>query len=293
MRRTAIFNRNLEKIRKHNEDYDKKLTTYRMSVNQFTDLSRTERSAYLGLKEEDLSRYVIPDAPSPSPERIPRSVDWVKKGMVQPVQNQGNCGSCWAFAAVATIEPTIAIHKNKSVKLSEQSLLDCIDEYGCEGGHLHVAFGYIMRNGIPLAENHPYVHKDEECPDKFKPPLYYIKGCGAIEPRNETLMRKIVADRPVAVTLRVNVDLMQYGNGTFDSPSCDSAPRNHAVVIVGYGKSNGVRYWKVRNSWGKKWGDQGYFKIKRGVNMCGIADIAHYVVLGDGEDYVTSRRRKG
>ena len=53
---------------------------------------------------------------------------------------------------------------------------------------------------------------------------------------------------------------------------------NHAVLAVGYGNdaTSGLDYWIVKNSWGTEWGDQGFFKIERGVNMCGIADCNSY-----------------
>jgi cathepsin H len=51
---------------------------------------------------------------------------------------------------------------------------------------------------------------------------------------------------------------------------------NHAVLAVGYGTEDGLDYWVVKNSWGALWGDQGYFKIQRGVNMCGVADCNAY-----------------
>ena len=64
----------------------------------------------------------------------------------------------------------------------------------------------------------------------------------------------------------------------YDDVSCDSAELNHAVVIVGWGKENGVDFWIVRNSWGKHWGQSGYVLIQRGVNKCGIESNAAYVV---------------
>jgi C1A family cysteine protease len=51
---------------------------------------------------------------------------------------------------------------------------------------------------------------------------------------------------------------------------------NHAVLAVGYGTDNGMDYWIIKNSWGAAWGDQGYFKMQRGVNMCGIVNCNSY-----------------
>ena len=71
---------------------------------------------------------------------------------------------------------------------------------------------------------------------------------------------------------------MDYHSGVYTTKDCKNGPDdvNHAVVAVGFGTENGVDYWLVKNSWSTKWGDNGYFKIQRGVNMCGINNCNSY-----------------
>ena len=67
-------------------------------------------------------------------------------------------------------------------------------------------------------------------------------------------------------------DFFSYSDGIYDSDLCCERCRrtNHAVLVVGYGTENGIDYWLVKNSWGPNWGNNGYFKIKRGVGLCAI-----------------------
>jgi len=87
------------------------------------------------------------------------------------------------------------------------------------------------------------------------------------------LRHAIFEHGPVSVCYQVISDFRDYTTGVYQSDSCGSTTHdvNHAVLAVGFGTENGVDYWIVKNSWGAAWGDQGYFKIKRGVNMCAIA----------------------
>ena len=71
-----------------------------------------------------------------------------------------------------------------------------------------------------------------------------------------------------------NDKFMSYESGVFDDKLCskDEDDLNHGVLLVGYGTDpKDGDYWTVKNSWGKSWGEKGYFRIRRGVNMCGVA----------------------
>jgi len=88
-----------------------------------------------------------------------------------------------------------------------------------------------------------------------------------------------VGDRDGTNPILKNVsnEFDQYESGIFDVPGCPSRSNlNHALVVVGYGTENGIDYWRAKNSWGKSWGDNGYIKIKRNSNMCGIATRPYY-----------------
>lgn len=84
----------------------------------------------------------------PAVNDVPKSVDWRTKGVVTPVKDQGDCGSCWAFSTVGALEGQHALATGKLVSLSEQNLVDCTTQYGnqgCEGGWPFIAYEYITR----------------------------------------------------------------------------------------------------------------------------------------------------
>lgn len=92
-------------------------------------------------------------------------VDWTSKGMVSPVKNQGNCGSCWAFSAVGVLE-SFSLMKGKAVNLSEQQLVDCSKKYGnegCNGGFNYQGLAYVKDHGITTTSAYPYVAKTNAC----------------------------------------------------------------------------------------------------------------------------------
>lgn len=94
----------------------------------------------------------------------------------------------------------------------------------------------------------------------------------------DELLLALYQHGPIAIGFDAEYDLLDYRSGVFTSTVCGNSIEavNHAVVAVGYGIENGMDYWIIKNSWSPFWGDQGYFKMQRGVNMCGIIHCNSY-----------------
>jgi len=216
---------------------------------------------------------------------IPASWDWREHDGVSPVKNQGHCGSCWTFSTVGALEAHELLKYGSFVPLAEQQLVDCagdFDNHGCEGGLPSHAFEYItvQSHGISTEDAYPYKGTDEKCtvnPDTFH--LNVQGGAVNITEGDEVeLAQALYEHGPVSVAFEVVGDFRDYTTGVYSSTVCKNSTNdvNHAVLAVGYGTEGGKDYWVVKNSWGADWGDKGYFKIERGVNMCGIAVCNSY-----------------
>ena len=243
-----------------------------------------------------------------STSTLPDHVDWRDKGVVSAVKRQGKCGSCYTFSTTGAIESHHAIQFGnwRTPELSEQQILDCgtdFDNHGCNGGLPSHAFEYIHYAG-GLSREFSYPYRAEATGDKSKCAFDVVANATSVGARtigsfnitenDEESIREIVANiGPVAVAFQVVDDFRLYKKGIYSSDKCKQGTMdvNHAVLIVGYGQApeTGKPYWIVKNSWGDNWGEEGYFRIARGKNMCGIAVCASYPLL---EKYVSDETPK-
>ena len=216
-------------------------------------------------------------------------VDWRKQGAVNAVKNQGQCGSCWAFGTVANIESQSFLWGGKGDKghlrsLSEQDLVSCDhfkdntgSDQGCKGGWPDRAFQWIGKGkGLPSEASYPYTSgggEDGNCDSsKQSPPALVHNVVGHQDlATNETYIAAYVAKYgPVVIGVQATNSWQQYSGGVL-SASCSARQADHAVVIVGYGSDQGKDYWLIRNSWGPKWGEEGYIRLQRGINCNAVA----------------------
>ncbi|TXG47564.1 hypothetical protein EZV62_026858 [Acer yangbiense] len=216
---------------------------------------------------------------------VPTSMDWRKDGVVTPVKDQASCGSCWAFSAVAAVEGITKLKTGKLVSLSEQELVDCDingENEGCNGGLMDSAFEFIKSNhGLTTEANYPYEGIDGTCnKKKAATAAATITGYKKVPANNEKALLQAVARQPVSVGIEGSGSSFQfYSTGVFTG-DCGTHI-NHGVTAIGYGtKTDGTKYWLIKNSWGTGWGENGYMKIQRETKsskgLCGIAMMASY-----------------
>lgn len=270
--RFQVFTSNVEKIERHNADATQ---TYTMEVNQFADMTSEEFIAKVLMMDLQDHLYPFPPTTSSKGANAPSSVDWRDKSVLNPIKNQGQCGSCWAFSTTGTLESNLAIAKGSLKSFSEQQLVDCCGDkgyqcLGCNGAWPEWAFNYINNAGIVLESEYAYTGRKAAC--KATPTaqkyLNSAKPWVMVNQKDtETLKESIATSGPVSICIDAS-NWSFYKSGVFSN--CGTTNLNHAVVAVGY-EDNGV--WIVRNSWGASWGDKGYIRLAAG-NTCGIAEHA-------------------
>lgn len=295
--RLKIFSRNLNKINKSQTNSTiNNLTSMKLNLQQgitkFSDLTSAEfEKKYLN---NDLNLTAIKEVQGNSTESffdelkhnktlkrflddndpVPSYWDWRLIGIITPIKDQGDCGMCWGFAAVANLESQYALKYKKLYSFSEQFLLDCnLEQIGCKGGVITNAWLYLAKNnGIPLDSYIPYTGIRNQCPiiSGFTAKVTGYRDAGSQD--EEIIKEFLYRHGPVSITMHGNL-LQHYKGGIIlvDDKTCKPEPMNHACLLVGYGTdASGYDYWIAKNSWGDDWGENGFFRIVRGYKACGM-----------------------
>jgi C1A family cysteine protease len=268
----------------------------RFGPTKFSDMSKTEfASNFLTAQVPERSalpaakNFSIPAKPwamfasgrlsAPNPTNY----DWGSAGVITPVYNQGQCGSCWAFSATETIESYYAIQGGQLTQLSMEQIVDCDtagQDQGCNGGFPTGAYQYVQgAGGIDSYANYPYSAGGGQANNCEFPQGSVVTSVSSYSSINgesgEYSQLSSSSGGPVSVCVAAS-SWQNYQGGVLTS--CDDNV-DHCVQLTGYynyGSSNA--YWNVRNSWGADWGQNGYIWIAIGQDLCAIGDYATIVV---------------
>uniref|UniRef100_A0A7E4VJR6 Pept_C1 domain-containing protein n=1 Tax=Panagrellus redivivus TaxID=6233 RepID=A0A7E4VJR6_PANRE len=253
----------------------------KFGLTKFADWAQSDFKKVLGLRyvnPDDVNTKVEPDNRQPT-ATIPTSLDYREKNQVSSVKDQKHCGSCWAFAAASVIESQYLIHKKESLDLSEEHIVHC-DTYthGCAGGDDRYALWWVSENqGILTEAIYPYTATNGTCaaPAGKK---YKITKPEAIEKSEAALVEALAKYGPISAGINVPPELQHYTGGIIDISEAECAKTSlggHAISIVGYTPE----YWIIKNSWSANWGEEGYFRAKRGNNFCNIVSHASAAIF--------------
>lgn len=303
--RMKIYMTNKFYISQHNYKYEEKKVSFRMKINQYGDMLPHEIKNMLNGYNRNISYEMrnekLPVGAAflkPLNVELPKMVDWRKLGAVTEVKDQGHCGSCWAFSATGSLEAQHFRRTGYLVSLSEQNLIDCSGSYGnngCNGGLMDQAFTYIKDNkGLDTEVTYPYEAEDDKC--RYNKETAGASDVGFVdiaEGDEEQLKAAVATIGPVSVAIDASHQSFQfYSDGVYYEPECSSKDLDHGVLVVGYGTDDENQdYWLVKNSWGNRWGEDGYIKMARNRNNhCGIASSASYPLVGSrGYDYAQKK----
>ena len=279
-----------------------------LEMNAFADYTEEEMEKHMGLMPEfetENSTFESSLGAGLSSRHV-GTFDHVRDGHMTKVKNQGACGSCWAFAANSTLEGTLAAKTGKRPRcVSEQQLVDCTRKdrtdkngqsygmSGCKGGYYRDAWRYQKNNGFMPCRSYKYISDktktEQQCRYSENKVIGKVTGWGYLN--SVEAMLDTTRKQPIAIALYASAKAFAfYKSGVIQRSQCNHQRVNHAVTIVGYNLSssglgdaddetsldvgkNPVNFWKVQNSWGSWWGDNGFVRLnidKNGIGVCGM-----------------------
>jgi len=291
--RFALYRRRFAEIEDHNSQPDRLWTA---GVNTFADRTDAERAVVRGWRSSGVERQEQePDRASGtelgSGESLVDQMDWRNLSIALQIPDQGSCGSCWALATTSVLEAHHEIYVKKKRTFSPQELVSCVQnpqhcggKGGCDGATVELGMAYALKSGLSDLTQTPYQGKDTPCKNVKTPILaegdgdhdggksFGLIGWNML-PRNKEapLARALIDKGPVGVSVAAST-WYSYKTGIFNSCQKNCVV-DHAVTLYGFHKQGAQKYWLIRNSWGKKWGENGFIRMARTNNEdkhCGM-----------------------
>jgi len=302
--RQAIFKAHVKNVEKANH---KQGGRWKAGINGLADRYSSELSRLRGYKRKLLGQggrsrahaQLLTKSVHPADlASLPKEWSWHKSvNGTKEVKDQGQCGSCWAFASAAVLRSHHELFQGQDRHFSEQQIvsctenpMDCGGSGGCDGATAELAMDYVMRSGCVTADERPYTETTSECPASMKSrqlephpvsgalkaspqALVAHKALGGAAfgmtgwrrlPDNqlEPVLLALVNEGPAVVSLHAGAEWNMYETGILDSCEKDTVI-DHAVMLLGFGVDQGTKYWHIQNSWGNDWGEDGYLRILR------------------------------
>jgi C1A family cysteine protease len=249
-------------------------SSYVLGHNQFSGLALDEFEAiYLSTSMQETQVPHEVDHGVDDVSTLAPSIDWVARGAVTPVKDQGQCGSCWAFSATGALEGAFQIKHNELVSFSEQQLVSCSHaNHGCHGGWPDKAWKWVhdKKGGLCTESSYPYtsaVGKAGKCRSNCSE----VAGSKPLKHTNlaptDKAMMSALNQQPVSIFIDAKASAFQlYKSGVLSGPCGKKGSSDHVVLAVGYGDDESSAYYRVKNSWGVAWGEAGFVRLARGVH---------------------------
>jgi C1A family cysteine protease len=265
--------------------------------NRFTRMTQEQKKDLCVARIDSIKLSKATLLSIPRIQNLPAVFDWRNNNgnWLTPVKDQGNCGSCWAFSAVAQVESWWKIHNvlpDSNIDLSEQFILSC-GGGSCSGWATDGALEFIRSIGIPTESCFPYQAANLDCSNacsNWQDERVTIPGWGYIAMADPIIenIKNAVYQHPISAEMIYYGDFFSYSGGVYQHVWGDLAGY-HDILIIGWNDEE--ESWICKNSMGKIWGEGGYFRIKWGDSDIGIFSVSVWDKITGGNALAVSPKQ--
>ena len=276
--RLKNFQKNFLKVQNHAADVK---NTFTMKLNQFADLSEEEiNQKFVKFSFPDIT--ISDSFDTKNAYSDPESADWTQQS--GSIRDKGQCGDSWSIPTIASLQALQTLENGQFKSLSLAQLIECVSESPCQGSMVSLTdmFEYVKNNGMESEQDYPWTGKWGKCKYNSDKVSFRIIDYTSIPKGNSDALRHALSTQPIPVGINAS-SLSFYSGGIFNDWSCDPKNINTGMTLVGYGVSNGTKYWKVMAGWGADFGENGFVRMERkdgaDIGICGITEMAVYATV--------------